>query len=60
MCNLERECVECTGHAFKEDASSKCINSLLLLLCTGTNPGFLERGFKFKKRGFGLLNLPVR
>ena len=47
MCKLERECVECTGHL--EDASSKCINSLLLLLCTGTDPGFLERVFKFTK-----------
>ena len=49
MCKLERECVECTGHAFEEDASSKCINSLLLLLCTGMDPGFLERGVQIYK-----------
>ena len=39
----------CRVHAFKEDASCKCINSMLLLSCTGTDPGFLERGFKFTK-----------
>ena len=47
----------CRVHAFQEDVSSKCINSLLLLLCTWTDPGFLERGFNLQ-RGFNLLNLP--
>ena len=46
----------CRVHAFLEDASSKCINRLLLLLCTGTDTGFLERGSNLQS-GFDLLNL---
>ena len=48
----------CRVHAFQEVASSKCINSLLLLyFVQGWIQDFLREGSNLQ-RGFNLLNFP--